>query len=240
MNYHVARNGQQLGTLSTTDISLKLSTGELSPQDLAWTEGMANWQPISSISGLSSSGGSTPSSGYVNPYASAPVNPYSSGPVNPYAAPRAEVYVQKNRAELASLGQRLGAHLLNILTLMPVAVLVGIGVALEDSNSSEPGTASMLTMALGGFYMLGLIIYNLIRLSTHGQTLGKQWVGIKIVSFEDNSNAGFVKAVLLRMFVNTLISAFVPFYGLVDTCFVFREDRRCIHDLLASTHVVVA
>lgn len=240
MNYHVARNGQQLGTLSTTDISLKLSTGELSPQDLAWTEGMANWQPISSISGLSSGGGATPSSGYVNPYASAPVNPYSSGPVNPYAAPRAEIYAQKNSAELASLGQRLGAHLLNILTLMPVAVLVGIGVALEDPNSSSPGTATALLLGLSGLYIIGLFIYNMVRLSTHGQSLGKQWVGIKIVGFEDNSNAGFVKAVLLRMIVNTLIGFFVPFYGLVDSCFVFREDRRCIHDLLASTHVVVA
>lgn len=241
MNYHVARNGQQLGTLSTTDISLKLSTGELSPQDLAWTEGMANWQPISSISGLSSGGGSPSySSAPTNPYSSGSANPYASGPVNPYAAPRAEIYAQKSSAELASLGQRLGAHLLNILTLMPVAVLAGIGVALEDPNSSSPGTATALLLGLSGLYVIGLFIYNMVRLSTHGQSLGKQWVGIKIVSFEDNSNAGFVKAVLLRMIVNTLIGFFVPFYGLVDSCFVFREDRRCIHDLLASTHVVAA
>lgn len=27
-------------------------------------------------------------------------------------------------------------------------------------------------------------------------------------------------------------------YALVDICFIFREDRRCLHDLLAGTRVV--
>jgi hypothetical protein len=78
MNYHVARNGQQLGVLSSTDISLKLSTGDLSPQDLAWTEGMTNWQPISTISGLAAGG-----------------PPSLPDEVNPYAAPRAEISVKR-------------------------------------------------------------------------------------------------------------------------------------------------
>ena len=31
----------------------------------------------------------------------------------------------------------------------------------------------------------------------------------------------------------------VPFYRLVDILFIFREDRRCLHDLIAGTQVVV-
>jgi uncharacterized RDD family membrane protein YckC len=96
-------------------------------------------------------------------------------------------------------------------------------------------------MAVAGIYVLGLMIYNLVRLSTHGQTLGKQWMSIRIASYEDDSNAGFVKAVLLRGFVNGLIGA-VPllgmFYSLTDIGFIFRDDHRCIHDLIAGTHVV--
>ena len=45
MNYHVARNGQQFGVFADHDISQKLATGELSGADLAWAEGMAEWQP---------------------------------------------------------------------------------------------------------------------------------------------------------------------------------------------------
>jgi uncharacterized RDD family membrane protein YckC len=42
---------------------------------------------------------------------------------------------------------------------------------------------------------------------------------------------------LLRSWLNTLIGI-IPFYGLVDVLFIFREDKRCIHDLIAGTHVV--
>jgi uncharacterized RDD family membrane protein YckC len=66
---------------------------------------------------------------------------------------------------------------------------------------------------------------------------------IRIVSFDDESNPGFVKAFLLRVFVNGLIGA-VPFvgfvYSLVDIFFIFRDDRRCLHDLIAGTKVVKA
>jgi hypothetical protein len=39
--------------------------------------------------------------------------------------------------------------------------------------------------------------------------------------------------------VNGLI-ALIPFYGLVDILFIFRGDRRCIHDWMARTKVVPA
>jgi uncharacterized RDD family membrane protein YckC len=63
------------------------------------------------------------------------------------------------------------------------------------------------------------------------------------VNFEDEANPGFVKASLLRSFVNGLIGS-IPVvgaaYSLVDICFIFRDDRRCLHDLLAGTKVVKA
>lgn len=43
--------------------------------------------------------------------------------------------------------------------------------------------------------------------------------------------------VLLRLMLNTLL-AFIPGYALVDILFIFRKDRRCIHDFIAGTHVV--
>ncbi|GEP41029.1 RDD family protein [Brevifollis gellanilyticus] len=229
MNYHVARNGQQLGVLSATDISLKLSSGELSPEDLAWAQGMASWQPINSISGLAAGSSFAP-----------PPPPIE---VNPYAAPQAAIYHRRNTAtttatELASLGQRLGAYFLNVLTVFPAGLLFALAMSKMDKETEELTSTGMLMMGIALAYSLALLIYNLIRLSTHGQSLGKKWMGIRIASFEDNSNAGFVKAVILRAIVNGLIGAFVPFYGLVDVFFVFREDRRCIHDLLAGTHVV--
>ena len=44
--------------------------------------------------------------------------------------------------------------------------------------------------------------------------------------------------VLLRGLVNGLLNI-VPLYFLVDCGFIFREDRRCVHDMIAGTVVVV-
>lgn len=61
------------------------------------------------------------------------------------------------------------------------------------------------------------------------------------MTYPDAQHAGFVKAVLLRAFVNGLIGA-IPFvgfiYGIVDILSIFRSDRRCYHDQLAGTQVI--
>ncbi len=50
-----------------------------------------------------------------------------------------------------------------------------------------------------------------------------------------------MKTLLLRAIVNGMIGM-VPYvggiYGLIDSLFIFREDRRCVHDLIAGTKVV--
>ncbi len=43
--------------------------------------------------------------------------------------------------------------------------------------------------------------------------------------------------VLVRMVLNGALGL-IPFYSLVDALFIFRSDRRCIHDLIAGTVVV--
>ena len=61
-------------------------------------------------------------------------------------------------------------------------------------------------------------------------------MGIKIVTLS-GTNGGFVPNVLMRSFLNSLIGM-VPFYSLVDVLFIFRDDQRCIHDMIAGTKVV--
>ena len=144
-------------------------------------------------------------------------------------------------AELASLGQRLGAYFLEGVAALPALLPIFFAGATVERESGDMSPLGGILIGVGMLYLLGLLIYNLVRLSTHGQTIGKKWMGIRIANYEDGSNPGFVKAFLVRSFVNGLIGA-VPFLGLiyaiVDICFIFREDHRCIHDLMAGTHVV--
>ncbi len=147
---------------------------------------------------------------------------------------------------LASRWLRLGAAILDSiiggLFIGPgMLMLVSAGVF---STPNTPNAALLLagfiTTCAGLVLLLAIQIYLLV---TRGQTIGKKFLGIKIVSFEDESNPGFVKVFLLRMVVNGLIGA-VPvigiFYSLADILFIFRDDKRCLHDLIAGTKVVQA
>ncbi|MHB1079560.1 MAG: RDD family protein [Prosthecobacter sp.] len=227
--YHIARDGQQLGVYSEQDIQAGLASGSIMSTDLLWKEGQAEWQPVSGI------------------FATAwQVPTMQSAAFNPYAAPQTNVISpsMKPSMQLASLGQRLGAAVLDVvLGAAVVGIPYGVGMAsmAGSSGRGEMTPGASIGLAVAGIAFLGLLIYNLVLLTTKGQTLGKKMMGIRIVSYPDCQNAGFVKAVLLRGFVNGLIGA-VPllgfFYALTDICFIFREDHRCIHDLIGGTQVV--
>lgn len=229
--YHIARDGQQLGVYSDQDIQSGLASGSIMSTDLLWTEGQADWQPVSSQ--------------FAAAWQAPAAQPAA---FNPYAAPQANV-ISPSMAptmQLASLGQRLGAALLDGLIAFVVVgipyVVAGVSMATAEHNHDTgmpPGAVG--GFAVAGVAFLGLMIYNLVLLTKQGQTIGKKLLGIRIVSHPDGQRAGFVKAVLLRGFVNGIIGA-IPLlgllYSLTDICFIFREDRRCIHDLIASTQVV--
>ena len=94
MNWYYAKNGHQNGPVPTEDMIDRVAMGEISPTDLAWCEGMADWLPVSEIPQLkvlppvqdepaaaSNIGPSAQASPYQAPAAAAP----SASPS--YAAP---------------------------------------------------------------------------------------------------------------------------------------------------------
>jgi len=231
MQYYVGKNGQQLGPFGEEQIKARVASGEFTPSDLMWCDGMAAWEPISNI-------------------LSNPGNPYAPSP----ALGQSPLFAARSSAQpLAGLGARLGAAVLDGLLFglcfIPVfpayLALVRNAAAGEMSAAAGeiPPEFNPAMMMLTGVLFLVIAIANLVLVSTQGQTLGKKIVGVRIVRFEDGGKAGFVKAVLMRGFLPGLIGA-IPVLGivfsLVNICFIFRADRRCIHDLMAGTHVVEA
>ncbi len=92
---------------------------------------------------------------------------------------------------------------------------------------------------LGVIVSLALLVVQLVLVSKQGQTLGKKLLGIRIVLKDTLQNGGFVVNVLKRGFLNGLLSL-IPGYFLVDSLFIFRKDRRCLHDMIAGTLVIQA
>lgn len=95
---------------------------------------------------------------------------------------------------------------------------------------------SMTLFALGVCALIAIQIYFL---SSRGQTIGKMVMNVKIVKMDTGKNGGFGPNVLMRAIVNGVLGI-IPLYSLVDVLFIFREDRRCIHDMIAGTRVVEA
>lgn len=49
MDYNIARDGQQLGVFSESQIRANLINGTCQPTDVAWCEGMTDWKPLSEL-----------------------------------------------------------------------------------------------------------------------------------------------------------------------------------------------
>jgi uncharacterized RDD family membrane protein YckC len=185
---------------------------------------------------------SRPPSADINPYA-APVRPTLS-PLPP--RPAAPLQESSLDAPLAGRGTRLLAQLLDgllgLLCMLPGIVLMLVGIALTEPGE---GVSILLPVALGlvGIGILGLLVYQLRLLGREGQTWGKKQMKIRIVLYDTGEIPGLGRSLGLRIVVNNLIGN-VPFlgalYALADPLFIFGEERRCLHDLLAGTKVVEA
>ena len=156
----------------------------------------------------------------------------------------------QNTAQLASLLQRfLGALLdsfIPSLFMVPGYLMMIFGAVMMDQQAQAGGTPDfpiisvigIAILVIGGLVTLVLQIY---LLATRSQTLGKYIMKAQIVDFETGQPADFVKCAVLRILVNSIICS-IPcvgaIYSLVDIFFIFRDDRRCLHDLLAGTTVI--
>lgn len=160
---------------------------------------------------------------------------------NPYAAPESDVTVDEP-LNLASRGARLGGSIVDgliaIAIIWPTMYFLGyFERAMEGATSIE----DEIGLTLFGF--VSFLVINGYLLATRGQTVGKLAAGTRIVSVEDNKILPFHKVILLR-YLPLWVVAYIPFIGpiigIVNPLFIFREDRRCLHDHIAGTRVINA
>jgi uncharacterized RDD family membrane protein YckC len=245
MKYHLARGEEQLGTFNDLDVSAGLRDGRFKPTDLCWADGMTEWRTLGSH--LQE----------LNMEAGPPPLPEAGG----LAALRAEVRRdQAVRLELASRGQRLAAKLIDWAMLM-VPVLVFFMAMMDapfeaEIRAHQNDAAALMetlqkqidkmqtsgnpTIIAMSWIVVIVMISNILLLGIRGQSIGKMLIGIQIVRVQDGLRAGFVKAVLLRWFLFAVLDN-LRFIGLVlmlgNVLMIFRQDRRCLHDLVADTLV---
>ena len=166
-----------------------------------------------------------------------------SSPTNIYAPPEAIVddVVPEGEIALADRGARFIAALIDGVV---IGALNGVLAYTFGYNifapPDDPSVVLQILLMLSG---IGLsLAVNGYLLAKNGQTVGKKLMNIKIVR-TDGSKATFQRIVGMRLLPVWIVSA-IPIVGalvaVVDVLFIFRENRKCLHDNIADTIVVKA
>lgn len=164
---------------------------------------------------------------------------------NPYQAPQSSADPRPTRAarhRLAGRIERLLASILDTLVYFPSMLCLALGNAaqfLTDDVTTTPDRAGTVGLLLAGFSWLVVFGLQLFLLCTRGATLGKRILKLRVVGV-DGRPAGVVQLVLLRSLIPALFGFCCGIFSLIDALFIFGEERRCLHDLLAGTVVVNA
>ncbi len=158
-----------------------------------------------------------------------------------YAPPQSQLE-ELEKFELASRGSRLGAAIIdgiiNMLTVIPLMMALGMWEMVIGGE--EPGLMFTVGVGLASFVLFALI--HGYFLATGGQTIGKKILGIRMVDMQDQILP--VPSILGKRYLPITLVSMIPLIGqilpMIDILFIFRKDRRCIHDLIAGTKVVLA
>lgn len=150
MPWYYAENGQQRGPIELAELQGLFTAGQLTGQDLVWTEGMPQWQPAASVAAL------------MPPAPAPPAEPAppSNGPTIqavPYVTPYQSAYEQPSR----HAGLAITSMVLSLLSLVMFGPLLSIPgaicghIALKGMRQS--GDLRNQGFAQAGFWV-GLIL----------------------------------------------------------------------------------
>ncbi len=195
-----------------------VDSGQLTPDSLVWTEGMADWQPLSAVG----AGGA---------------------PEGVAAEQQAHLNVQRAREGVAGAGLhnveyggfwiRFAGYLIDyvIVTVAMLVLILPLSVlgAFSGSEAAELGIA-ILTQLIA---LAGVICYNGIMIGRYGWTLGKRAVGLRVIC-PDGSPVSMGRA--FGRAAAEILSGMICGIGYIIAA--FDEEKRTLHDHIATTRVI--
>ena len=143
--------------------------------------------------------------------------------------------------QLVSRGTRLGGAFLDgiISALIIIPIFFAIG-AFGNEMIEEPNLGMQIFQ-----FLIGWIVFFALNghlLVKRRQTLGKMIVNSKVVNKRGRTPS--VTDIIGKRYIVPSIISSIPLvgqvFGLVNALFIFREDKRCVHDHIAGTYVVEA
>lgn len=228
--YYADRHGQQQGPLSREAFLQAIEREGLPPDTLVWRDGLAQWQPLSSLAAeLGLVAAPPPVPPVPPPPFHAPPTPVPAGAA---ATPAPVVYAGFVRRWAALLLDSLILGAINFVLLFMLALLFGFSVLRHDGNPN-PADAAWMLLIYPLIFGVALLYYALQESSVHQATVGKRALGIKVTDPEGrrisrgNAVGRWFAAALsyLTLYIGFLMAA-------------FTERKQALHDMVAGTLVV--
>ena len=139
--------------------------------------------------------------------------------------------------------QRLAATGLDwsLITVVTLLAILVTGVLEHAEDYANIGQSAVNAVLCG---IPAYLILNGWLLWTRGQTAGKAAMSLMIVDHQTGNCASLWKLLFVRALIPVVVIAagfiweLLWLLVLIDFCFIFRKDQRCLHDWIASTRVV--
>lgn len=153
-------------------------------------------------------------------------------------APRATISKRPAMRVAAPFDRLLGATI-DFIAAVVLPILVGLAVAGVAWALGDP--EPLLWYAVPMFAIFAAVqVTQWVMLARSGQSIGKRVVGIRIVDDRSGKVPDFFRTVVVRSWLPGFLSAWLPIFFIIDIIFIFGRDARCLHDMMASTLVVLA
>jgi uncharacterized RDD family membrane protein YckC len=232
MEIWIGRNGERHGPYKEDDVRQWLRSGQVSREDLAWYEGLADWQPLSVL---------FPDAATSAPPTAAPVA--AGMPPAPIISAVLEDY--------AGFWKRVAAYILDAIILYIPSMLIqkmmggdAAEAAMKQAELTSPGDPQAMLAAFGQFYstmLPAMLIITVItwlyfafcESSAWQATVGKLALGIRVTDMQGR-RISFPRA--LGRYPAKYLSALIFLIGFLMVAWTKRKQG--LHDLIAGTLVL--
>lgn len=191
MNYHIARDGTQLGTFTLDQVRDGLANGSIQSTDLAWAEGMDDWKPVGALNILPA--GAPPAVPEVPAIPAVPPVPAAipSRPASLPNQPPAQVISGTETCGQATTSMILGllSCALSCLTAIPAVIFGHIALnKIGKSGGRLSGRGMAITGLVLGYLqiaalpvMMGIALPAFVKVQEKAQTLQAANEGRQII-----------------------------------------------------------
>jgi uncharacterized RDD family membrane protein YckC len=136
--------------------------------------------------------------------------------------------------------QRFLAAMIDGFLGMTVSIPLFNHYGIWDLMQTGGEIPTKVSIIMTAYSLIMFFVLHGLLLHRYGQTLGKRLMGLAIV-MADGQRPSFNHLILNR-YLPQWIAGLVPMVGpllsMIDVLFIFRDDKRCVHDLIADTKVI--